>query len=194
MFMRLCFIVVAVATVITSCSSKYTASFQSYDRNYGYRLPADEQIDLKSIQRRADLSQEKQNQPAMNKELIASIETNPILIEPKVIERNIPIDIKIYHNQNKHTYKQAKNEFRDSVKEIKKQTAAQAGGKSQVAAVLLAFFLGGLGIHRFYLGYTVIGIIQLLTLGGLGIWALIDFIRIIIGDLKPKGGEYEKTL
>jgi hypothetical protein len=31
-------------------------------------------------------------------------------------------------------------------------------------------------------------------LGGFGIWALIDFIRILIGDLKPKNGEYEKTL
>jgi len=54
----------------------------------------------------------------------------------------------------------------------------------------LAFFLGGLGIHRFYLGYTTIGIIQLLTAGGLGIWALIDFIRILIKDLKPKDGDY----
>lgn len=67
-------------------------------------------------------------------------------------------------------------------------------GKSQLTAVLLAFFLGGLGIHRFYLGYTWQGVVQLLTLGGLGIWALIDFIRILTGDLKPKNGEYEKTL
>lgn len=72
--------------------------------------------------------------------------------------------------------------------------APYAGGKSQLTAVLLCFFLGGLGIHRFYLGYTWQGIVQLLTLGGLGIWALIDFIRILTGDLQPKDGEYEKTL
>lgn len=71
---------------------------------------------------------------------------------------------------------------------------AAASGKSQLTAALLAFFLGGIGIHRFYLGYTVIGIIQLLTLGGLGIWALIDFIRILTGDLEPKNGSYAKTL
>jgi TM2 domain-containing membrane protein YozV len=65
-----------------------------------------------------------------------------------------------------------------------------AGGKKWLTAVLLCFFLGGLGIHRFYLGYTWQGIVQLLTLGGLGIWVLIDFIRIIIRDLKPKDGEY----
>jgi TM2 domain-containing membrane protein YozV len=78
-------------------------------------------------------------------------------------------------------------------KKIAKSVNA-AGGKSQLTALLLCFFVGFLGIHRFYLGYTWQGIVQLLTLGGFGIWSLIDFIRIIIGDLKPKNGEYEKTL
>ena len=81
-----------------------------------------------------------------------------------------------------------------ATKQMKKEANAEGGGKSQLVALLLALFLGVLGIHRFYLGYTTIGIIQLLTLGGLGIWALIDLIRIIIGDLKPKTGDYEKTL
>jgi TM2 domain-containing membrane protein YozV len=65
-----------------------------------------------------------------------------------------------------------------------------AEGKSQIIAAVLAFVVGVLGIHRFYLGYTGIGIAQLLTLGGCGIWSLIDLIRIIIGDLKPKDGDY----
>jgi TM2 domain-containing membrane protein YozV len=68
------------------------------------------------------------------------------------------------------------------------------GGKSQVIALILCICLGGLGIHRFYLGYTWQGIVQLLTGGGCGIWAIIDLIRIITGDLKPKDGEYETTL
>lgn len=71
--------------------------------------------------------------------------------------------------------------------------AAPKGGKSQIVAAILCFFLGGLGIHRFYLGYTWQGVVQLLTGGGCGIWALIDFIRILIGDLGPKDGKYEKT-
>lgn len=66
--------------------------------------------------------------------------------------------------------------------------------KSQLVALLLCGFLGGLGVHRFYLGYTWQGIVQLLTLGGCGIWSLIDFIRIITGSLKPKDGDYDKTL
>ncbi len=78
----------------------------------------------------------------------------------------------------------------------KNLTSAKFGseGKSQLTATLLCFFLGALGIHRFYLGYTWQGIVQLLTLGGLGIWALIDFIRILTGSLQPKNGEYAKTL
>jgi TM2 domain-containing membrane protein YozV len=73
--------------------------------------------------------------------------------------------------------------------------AGSAGkGKSQMTALFLCLFLGGLGIHRFYLGYTWQGIVQLLTLGGLGIWSLIDLVRIITGSLQPKDGEYEKTL
>jgi len=61
-------------------------------------------------------------------------------------------------------------------------------GKSWVAAVLLSFFLGGLGIDRFYLGYTCIGILKLFTLGCFGILTLIDFIRILVKDLKPADG------
>lgn len=65
------------------------------------------------------------------------------------------------------------------------------GGSNQVIAAVLAFFLGGLGIHRFYLGYTWQGIVQLLTGGGFLIWALIDFIRICMGKLEPKDGSYD---
>lgn len=66
-------------------------------------------------------------------------------------------------------------------------------GKSQIVAAILCAFLGSIGIHRFYLGYTWQGVVQLLTLGGCGIWSLIDFIRILTGDLGPKGGSYAKT-
>ena len=56
--------------------------------------------------------------------------------------------------------------------------------KSKLIAILLCFFLGSLGIHRFYLGYTIIGVIQLLTFGGFLIWVIVDLIRLTIGSLK----------
>jgi len=53
----------------------------------------------------------------------------------------------------------------------------------------LCFFVGVFGVHRFYVGKIGTGILQLLTLGGLGIWALIDFILIIVGAFKDSDGK-----
>jgi TM2 domain-containing membrane protein YozV len=50
-----------------------------------------------------------------------------------------------------------------------------------LTTLLLCFFLGVFGIHRFYTGHILIGVIQLLTLGGCGIWVLVDFIMILTG-------------
>jgi hypothetical protein len=63
-----------------------------------------------------------------------------------------------------------------------------AGEKSFVTALILSILLGGLGIDRFYLGYTGLGIVKLLTGGGCGIWALIDIILIATGKMKDAAG------
>ncbi len=60
--------------------------------------------------------------------------------------------------------------------------------KMILPAFLMCFFLGCFGIHRFYVGKVGTGILQLLTLGGLGIWALIDLILLACGAFKDKEG------
>ena len=55
-------------------------------------------------------------------------------------------------------------------------------------ALLLCFFLGVFGAHRFYVGKIGTGILELLTLGGLGIWWLVDMILIVTGSFRDKNG------
>jgi TM2 domain-containing membrane protein YozV len=61
--------------------------------------------------------------------------------------------------------------------------------KSRLVALLLCFFIGVLGIHRFYVGKIGTGVLQLVTLGGFGIWVLIELILIVIGSFKDKQGQ-----
>jgi len=60
--------------------------------------------------------------------------------------------------------------------------------KNFLATLALSFFLGALGVHRFYVGKIWTGIFMLLTIGGFGIWSLIDIIRIILGNFKDANG------
>jgi hypothetical protein len=60
--------------------------------------------------------------------------------------------------------------------------------KSRLAAALLCWFVGVLGVHRFYVGKVGTGVAMLLTCGGLGIWALIDLVIILVGSFRDQDG------
>ncbi|PJO44863.1 TM2 domain-containing protein [Lysinibacillus xylanilyticus] len=64
----------------------------------------------------------------------------------------------------------------------------QTSDRNYIATILLCFFLGSLGVHRFYAGKIGTGILMIITVGGLGIWTLIDFITIIIGKFRDSEG------
>ena len=114
-----------------------------------------------------------------------------------------------------------KAEVKQELKKINSDKFYSGGSKSKIVAALLAFFLGGLGIHSFYMGNKKKGFIQLgvyivgiglivsglanvvsgggaslpvsviigyLMILGVGIWALVDFIRILTGGLQPEEG------
>lgn len=78
------------------------------------------------------------------------------------------------------------------------EATSPEGSKSFLVAFLLSNFLGVLGADRFYLGKIGTGLLKLLTIGGLGVWATIDWILIISNRMNAKDGtalsDYKKNL
>jgi TM2 domain-containing membrane protein YozV len=67
--------------------------------------------------------------------------------------------------------------FLQNPEEVSMAQAAKKD-KNWIAALLLSILVGSLGIDRFYMGYIGLGILKLITLGGFGIWWLIDLILV----------------
>lgn len=59
-------------------------------------------------------------------------------------------------------------------------------------ALVLCIVLGGFGVHRFYTGNTATGVLMLLTLGGCGIWTIIDIIMIACNSYSDGNGQHLK--
>ncbi len=60
--------------------------------------------------------------------------------------------------------------------------------KDFVPAALLCYFLGTLGMHRFYTGKIFTGLLMMFTLGGIGIWTMVDMVTLITGSFRDADG------
>jgi TM2 domain-containing membrane protein YozV len=60
--------------------------------------------------------------------------------------------------------------------------------KDWMITLILAILVGGLGIDRFYSGSILLGVLKLVTFGGLGLWWLIDLIMLVTGSYKDGNG------
>ncbi len=74
------------------------------------------------------------------------------------------------------------------VRQFEGTNVVRESAHSTLTAALLCFLLGVFGAHRFYVGKTKSAILQLLTLGGLGIWMLVDLVLILTGQFRDADG------
>ena len=68
-------------------------------------------------------------------------------------------------------------------------TVSEISRSSRLIALLLCFFFGFLGAHRFYVKKYATAVLMIITLGGFGVWALIDLIFILCGAFRDKEGK-----
>jgi len=71
---------------------------------------------------------------------------------------------------------------------MNEETSGGGGQRKWMTALLLSLFAGSLGVDRFYLGYTGLGVAKLCTVGGCGIWYLIDLVKIVTGSMVDADG------
>jgi len=210
-------IMFAGVSLFAACSSpKYTYNF-GYYKNNSAKLGEQPVIPLQAeeVNRALNTSIENVEVPiyaSVSKEVPYTENENVNRMNERINSlqtkaERMENDLTLTKSEHKAEKKQLRQELKNFTKEIKKSPlsdeSAKADGKSQLVALLLAIFLGGLGIHDFYLGHVGRGIIKIVLLAfgllvfplyALAVWVLVDIILIAIGTEKPKGGEYSKTL
>ncbi|MDA0784043.1 MAG: TM2 domain-containing protein [Bacteroidetes bacterium] len=194
-------LIAMVAILVSSCSTNATFSKRYHSRGFNIAWGGGSDANNnpvkqtpKKVKAKSDVDVVAQNTDNFTVQSVKSTENTAMeasTVTTAVVSNNILA---------KNEVKTVKNANQTSTHAVKSSTVVSKKAKltpvSSVSnkalsqeidwvAFILCFFLGGLGIHRFYLGYPLIGVLQILTLGGFGIWILIDLIRIISGDLGP---------
>ena len=214
---KLGLLIAMVAILVSSCSTNATFSKRYHSRGFNIAWGGGSDANNnpvkqtpKKVKAKSDVVAVAQNTDNVTVQSVKSTENtameastvNTTVVSNNILAKNEVATVKNATQTSTHAVKlstvvskkAAVNAISNTNTKAVKKNADPGEGKSQLIALILCIFVGVLGIHRFYLGYTKEGVIQLLTAGGCGIWSLIDLVRIITGDLKPKDGDYTETL
>ena len=206
-----------VAILVSSCSTNATFSKRYHSRGFNIAWGGGSDANNnpvkqtpKKVKAKSDVVAVAQNTDNVTVQSVKSTENtameastvNTTVVSNNVLAKNEVATVKNANQTSTQAVKSstvvskkaAVNAISNTNTKAVKKNADPGEGKSQLIALILCIFVGVLGIHRFYLGYTMEGVLQLLTGGGCGVWTLIDLVRIITGDLKPKDGDYTETL
>lgn len=203
------FALLLLAVFVSGCSSNMTVAKRYHSRGFniawGGGKVADKQSKVATKKEVVSVVRKQQNTATKSAEIVVVDEV--VVVTPSV---NVEKELAVVAERNAATEVVAKpvkavkstEMSKKSVviaaatnNQVKKAATQQDGpGKSQIIALVLCILVGPLGIHRFYLGYYMEGVLMLITVGGCGVWWIIDMVRIVTGDLQPVDGAYDETL
>lgn len=215
--LKLGLLVAMVAILVSSCSTNATFTKRYHSRGFNIAWGGGSAANNnpvkqapKKVKAKSDVVAVAKNADHVTLQSVNSTENTVVeastvakaVVSNNILAKNEVATLKSANQTSTHAFKASTvaskkavvNTISNANTKAVKKNADPGEGKSQMIALILCIFVGVLGIHRFYLGYTMEGVIQLLTGGGCGVWALIDLIRIITGDLKPKDGDYTEKL
>ncbi len=200
---------VAVITLAACSSPKYAYYFDN--RDYGAGTKSKQQSQPKEVARVTpeEIMQVIQGLPQTDEQLAVASTAKEIFPSRKTVSATTEIDpgaapVTLSKEKKRELGKQIKSAIKDYKKQSREGSLAAGGDKNQLVALLLAIFLGFLGVHRFYIGRVgtalvqllllIIGLFTVIPLYALAVWVLIDIILIAMGNLTPKNGSYNPEL
>lgn len=215
----------AAALFLASCGSNATFSKRYHNRGFNIAWGGGaDATPTKQVAKKARVATEKsakvessvsENKVEENAFAQANLSTvvgvnNPIIVANEPVffaAKASPVATSLKTIEKKSTEPKAMVKAATKVLKQKKAMADPGSGKSQIVALILFVLFGFLGIHRFYLGHTISGLLMLLlcftlilpiisifTGIVLLVWWVLDLIKLVTGDLKPADGEYTQSI
>ncbi len=188
--------IAAFALVLSACSSNLTVAKRQYNKGWNISLGGGKSGQFERptrLERVAQSEIQSEVAPMQESSVLAeenttvTVATNaPVVPVTKVVAQSAPSIA--YKAVAKAATKAIEKVQATQLAPAEKKGSDSTSGSGHSQWIALALVLLLPGIHRFYLGYYLEGVLFILTGGGCGIWWIIDLIRILTGDLGPADG------